>query len=67
MKEHPRPGHLPTLADLAADIESQQLPVTRLGREYFVTRSALRRWQITQLCDRLRERYPDGRPDREAS
>jgi hypothetical protein len=66
--EHRRPDdHLPTLADLAGDIESQQLPVTHLGVEYFVTQSALRHWQITRLCDRLRERYPDGRPDREAS
>jgi hypothetical protein len=57
----------PTLADLAQDIEAERLSVTPLGPDYFVALSELRRWQVERLRERLRERHPGGRPDREAS
>ncbi len=67
MNDQPSGRLRPTYAELAQDIMRHRLAVTELGAEYLTTASEWRRWQRDRLCERLRERYPDGRPDCEAS
>ncbi|HEV2236137.1 MAG TPA: hypothetical protein VGR57_05685 [Ktedonobacterales bacterium] len=67
LEERPADFGPPTYADLAQAIADERLTVTRLGPEYFVRLSELRRWQIERLRAALRRRHPERHPDREAS
>ncbi len=67
MQNHPSGRLRPTYAELAQDILRHRLAVTELGAEYLTTASEWRRWHLDRLRERLRERYPDGQPNREAS